>query len=296
MSGARASPTLLALSCLYILLLSTVPHPSPSETILLCTCRRRPLNCGYVPRARRYTGIIISSFRSYSIIPPRTLRSSGLCTIPTMSHRCLSICLLPPTLCPHAPSHMSLRHEVSGWSPFHFHDLPPHPPPPPTFLFTTPSLWRVTLRDAQVQYRLALDDCGRSRQIACLQECLTRRCSVRRLWEGIDWRSEGAMWIRKTVLLNYLEPFQPPWYSTPFMSFSANSALAPWHASHARSDDRVCRSLDVRATCTISDDSEAVWVAQCRPRPLAAPDTDSNSTTDLYASICPICPGSLPLP
>ena len=107
MSGARASPSMLALSCLYIHLLSTVPHPSPPETILLCTCRRRPLNCGYVPRARRYTGIIISSFRSHSIIPPRTLRSSGLCTIPTINHRYLSHLFInnPPILCPHAPSH-----------------------------------------------------------------------------------------------------------------------------------------------------------------------------------------------
>lgn len=72
--------------------LSTVPCTSPSETILLRTCRRRPLSCGYVPRARRYTGIIISSLRFHSITPtpPRTLRSSGLCTEPAMTHRCLS--------------------------------------------------------------------------------------------------------------------------------------------------------------------------------------------------------------
>jgi hypothetical protein len=193
MSGARASPSLLALSCLYIHLLSIVPHPSPPETILLCTCRRRPLNCGYVPRARRYTGIIISSFRSHSIIPPRTLRSSGLCTIPTIDHRYLSHLFInnPPILCPHAPHPTMSRSERLITVSFL------RPPPPPTFssihTFSPDELHCETLKFYTVSRWttvVALD-------IACLQEHLTWCRSVHRLWEGIDWRSE---WIRKTVL------------------------------------------------------------------------------------------------
>lgn len=36
--------------------------------------------------------------------------------------------------------------------------------------------------------------------IACLQEHLTWYRNFRQLWEDMDWRGEGAMWIRKTVL------------------------------------------------------------------------------------------------
>lgn len=65
----------------------------PSEPTHLCTRRLRPLHCGYVSRARRHTGTIISSLSISFRFRPRTFQSSGLYTHPKSRHWSC-ICLL----------------------------------------------------------------------------------------------------------------------------------------------------------------------------------------------------------
>lgn len=83
-SGVRASPTQLGLSCFFIFIDSSIVRRTHhlSEPTHLCTCRLRPLHCGYVSRARRHTGTIIPSLLISFRFRPRTFQSSGLYTTP----------------------------------------------------------------------------------------------------------------------------------------------------------------------------------------------------------------------
>lgn len=165
---------LLALSCFSFHFTQSICHHLPSHpTHPSAHLRRRPLNCGYVPRARRHTGIIISPQRPHSVIPtpPRTLWSSGLCTFPTMSRRCpFHLFINNPLLCHHVPPttpHTTSRNErlitASFLQPPPSHITPP-PPAHPQLLGR-----RVTLRD--FKFHLALDNRGHSRHCMSARAC-----------------------------------------------------------------------------------------------------------------------------
>jgi len=97
MSGVRAlrhpAGTILFFFSFYTVDCHHLPsHPTHPSAHL----RRRPLNCGYVPRARRHTGIIVPSLRSHSNIPtsPRaSIQSAGLCILPRWTTAAYRICL-----------------------------------------------------------------------------------------------------------------------------------------------------------------------------------------------------------
>jgi len=76
--------------------------------------------------------------------------------------------------------------------------------------------------------------------IVCLQEYLTWCRKLHWLWQDMDRRGEGALWIRKTVLRFEHTRLLPtfPDVAHPFTFPSAYSALAPRRASHAQPDDR----------------------------------------------------------
>jgi hypothetical protein len=73
MSGVLCLAFLQAHSWFFILFSKVVvlsPAHLPSNSSPLCARRRRPLNCGYVSRVRRYTGIILAHFDiSQHILP-----------------------------------------------------------------------------------------------------------------------------------------------------------------------------------------------------------------------------------
>lgn len=130
--------------------------------------------------------------------------------------------------------------------------------------------------------------------IVCLQEHLTRCRNLHWLRLDMDRRGEGAMWIRKTVLR-----FEHSTDSDPSPTAHTRSrSLPPTQLSHRgvpvtpNPMTETDRSHNVRAPCTIGGDDETVRAAQRSPHLLAVLDICSNSTTDPYASICPLCPGS----
>jgi len=179
--------------------LSIVAHHPPLATILSRTCRRRPLCCGSVPRACRYTGIIITLFRPHSITPtpPWTFQSSDSGP-PGDDLPLLCICLLTSRylmlICPQH-EHLSRIERLITVPLLRLNPIP-HPAPPIAFPLKTPvptsydarPLFSFSSRRTTV---VALD-------IACLHERMTRLHSLSSTGRhGLVWR--GVMWIRKTA-------------------------------------------------------------------------------------------------
>jgi len=159
-----------------------------------------------------------------------------------MSHRCLAhLFINNPLLCHHVPHNTTHTpcQELSGCSPFHFYNLP-HPTSRPCH----PLIHNFSADELLCEISSYTSRVGRPWSLQTLHVCKS-------VWPGVatfvnygkdmDRCSEGAMWIRKT-LLRFEHPRPLPTSPTPhtLLTFpSAHSALIPRRASYAQLDDRV---------------------------------------------------------
>jgi hypothetical protein len=263
MSGARASPSQLALSCIFILFfcrLSRIhPHPSPSFCVLAGDDHLIVVTC--LVRADTLASLslrtdLIPSFRP----PPRTFWSSGLCTFPTMSHRCpFHLFINNPLLCHHVPPttpHTMSRSErlitASFLQPPPSH-ITPLPPAHPQLLGrrSYPARFQVPSR------------VGQPWPLQTLHVCKS-------MWPGIaTFVNYGKTWIAVARapcgyerLSSGLNPRPLPTSSpTPH---NRSRSLLPAQLSHRgvlvtpNLMTESGRSQNVRAPCTIGDDDGAV--------------------------------------